>query len=88
VLRAFGLPADYLESVLFLSGGKLYKNSEAVLQLARELPFPFPLAYPLIFIPAIVRDTIYRFIAKHRYQWFGKQETCRLPTAEERARFL
>ncbi len=88
LLKEFGLPADYLESILFLSEGKLYKSSEAVLQIARRLPFPFPFAYPLIVVPRVLRDAVYRFIAKNRYRWFGKKEACRVPTAEERARFV
>ena len=39
-------------------------------------------------VPPRVRDAVYRYVAENRYRWFGKRETCRLPTPEERARFL
>ena len=39
-------------------------------------------------VPRPVRDRVYDVIAKHRYSWFGKRDTCRLPSAEERPRFL
>jgi predicted DCC family thiol-disulfide oxidoreductase YuxK len=42
----------------------------------------------LRFMPRVLRDGTYRVIARNRYRWFGKRETCRVPTAEERARFL
>ena len=39
-------------------------------------------------VPRPIRDAVYRWIARNRYQWFGKRDTCRLPTLEERERFL
>ena len=39
-------------------------------------------------IPKSLRDTIYEWIAKNRYRWFGKKESCMLPTPELKARFL
>jgi predicted DCC family thiol-disulfide oxidoreductase YuxK len=42
----------------------------------------------LRFIPRPLRDLVYRFIARHRYRWFGKTESCWLPTPELRGRFL
>jgi predicted DCC family thiol-disulfide oxidoreductase YuxK len=41
-----------------------------------------------LLVPRPLRDLVYRWIARNRYRWFGKKETCRLPNAEERARFL
>jgi len=38
--------------------------------------------------PRAVRDLGYRFVAAIRYRVFGKRATCRMPTPEERARFL
>jgi predicted DCC family thiol-disulfide oxidoreductase YuxK len=42
----------------------------------------------LVVVPRFLRDAVYRFIARNRYRWFGKSETCRVPTPELRARFL
>ena len=39
-------------------------------------------------VPQFLRDAVYRFIARNRYRWFGKEETCRVPTPELKARFL
>jgi predicted DCC family thiol-disulfide oxidoreductase YuxK len=39
-------------------------------------------------IPPVLRDAVYGWIARNRYAWFGKRETCRVPTAEERSLFL
>jgi predicted DCC family thiol-disulfide oxidoreductase YuxK len=39
-------------------------------------------------IPRPLRDIGYRIVAANRYRWFGKKETCRLPSPAERSRFL
>jgi predicted DCC family thiol-disulfide oxidoreductase YuxK len=41
-----------------------------------------------LIIPAFLRDIVYRFIARNRYRWFGKRDTCRLPTPTLAAKFL
>jgi predicted DCC family thiol-disulfide oxidoreductase YuxK len=59
-----------------------------VLRLLKHLGKGWQLLYGFIIIPAFIRDAVYRFIAANRYRWFGKKDQCRLPTAEERTRFL
>lgn len=39
-------------------------------------------------IPKPIRDSVYRIIARNRYRWFGKKDSCRIPTPQERARFI
>ncbi|HMR44897.1 MAG TPA: hypothetical protein PKC40_13730 [Saprospiraceae bacterium] len=39
-------------------------------------------------MPRPLRDLVYNFIARNRYRWFGKQESCWLPTPDLRSRFL
>ena len=40
-------------------------------------------------VPRSLRDFIYRVLAEHRYQWFGKTEgVCELPTERQRERLL
>ena len=76
-------------STFFLyENGKIYSKSTAALKVARQLSFPWFLLYGFIVVPAFLRDIIYDFIAKNRYKWFGKKESCRMPTPEERAKFL
>jgi len=79
---------DVPDSILFLNNGQLYSKSTAVLQLSKYLKFPWPLFYFLVVFPKIIRDVIYDFIARNRYKWFGVKETCRLPSDDERAKFL
>jgi predicted DCC family thiol-disulfide oxidoreductase YuxK len=76
------------DSVMLYVDGKLLVRSDAIIAICTYLKRPY--AYGTIFkyVPKGLRDSVYRLIAKNRYQWFGKKETCRVPSAEERERFL
>ncbi|MBJ6111439.1 thiol-disulfide oxidoreductase DCC family protein [Hymenobacter sp. BT523] len=76
------------ESVLLLSQGRLYSHSDAVLRIARGLGGVWRLAAVGQLLPRAFRDALYRFVACNRYRWFGRQESCMLPTPELQARFL
>ncbi len=76
------------ESIILVYNNRVYHYSDAVLQIARRLDGAWPLAYAGIVLPRFVRDPIYRFIARNRYRWFGRQESCMLPSPALKARFL
>ena len=50
--------------------------------------FPWSVFYVYIIIPRFIRDGIYRWIARNRYRWFGRQESCMIPTPELRKKFV
>lgn len=81
---------DSLESIILLKGsnGEILKSSDAVLEILSCLPAPWCWANLLRFVPKLIRDSLYLFITKHRYPWFGKRQECRLPTPEEKVFFL
>ena len=86
VLPAAGTDPD---SVLLLDQGRLYSHSAAVLRIARGLGGGWAvLAAPGWLLPTTARNAVYRFVARHRYHWFGRQSECWLPTPALRARFL
>jgi len=76
------------DSFIFFRNWKFYNRSTAFFQVMRVLGFPYNLLYVFIVFPRFLRDLVYDWIAKNRYKWFGKRETCRLPTAEEKSLFL
>lgn len=88
LLRRYGLPAGYAEAVLLIQDGKIFSGSTAALKIGQTLKFPwsFLAALGLIF-PVMLRDWVYRQIARHRYQWFGKRDVCLVPTEELQSRF-
>src|SRR5258708_637506 len=75
-------------SIVVLDGGKRYEESDAVLHIAVNLRWPWPLAFGLILVPRNVRDAAYRWVARNRYGWFGRRDVCALPPPEWRERFL
>jgi predicted DCC family thiol-disulfide oxidoreductase YuxK len=77
-----------LSTVVYYDQGQVYLRSAAVLRAVAALSWAWRWVLLLLIIPAPARDLIYRFIARNRYRWFGKRETCRLPTPAEKERFL
>lgn len=76
------------DSVVLLASGKVFLKSAAALEIARQLPFPWKMAVIFKVVPPGWRDKIYDWVARNRYRWFGKKETCRLPTKNERTLFV
>lgn len=76
------------ETLLLIEGGRCYDRSGAALRIVRKLRFPWPLLYALIIVPRPIRDSIYAWIARKRYRWFGKRQTCMTPDESLRSRFL
>lgn len=77
-----------LESILYYDQGQLYERSEAALRIARQLGGGWSLLYGFMIIPRFIRDGVYNWIARNRYKWFGRRDSCRLPTSELQQRFL
>ena len=77
-----------LSTVIYYKNQKKYYQSTAVLHVLKDIGSIFIILYPLIIIPAFIRNFCYDLIAKNRYRLFGKKDHCRLPTPEERNRFL
>lgn len=76
-----------LTSVVLLLNGKQYRKAEAVLKIFNELGGIWKLAKMGRLLPHRMRNAAYDLVAEHRYKLFGKKETCRLPSDDERSRF-
>jgi predicted DCC family thiol-disulfide oxidoreductase YuxK len=81
-------PASTPDSIVLLANGRLHTESTAVLLGVAALGRWYRLAGILLVIPSFLRDEIYRIVARNRYRWFGRTQSCRVPTPEERGRFL
>ena len=88
ILDWLNLSKDEFETIILLEKDKSYTKSTAFLKIIRNLPYPWPLLGVGYFIPRFLRDAIYDFVAKNRYNWFGKKETCLVPTGDLLKRFL
>jgi len=82
------LAGDEPGSVILLEDGKVYKRSAAALRIARHLSGGWPLLYAFILVPPFIRNFVYDQIGKRRYQVWGKQESCMVPTLELKSKFL
>ncbi|MCS6798587.1 MAG: thiol-disulfide oxidoreductase DCC family protein [Myxococcota bacterium] len=90
LLEALGhrAPADPPASVMLVENGRVYEASDAALRIARSLRGPWRALWILALVPRPLRDAVYRFVAARRYRWFGRHDTCTVPSPELRSRML
>lgn len=77
-----------LKTVILIADGVAYFKSDAALQILKQLKFPFKILYIFIIVPRFIRNWVYDFIAKNRYKFFGKKDTCMVPSQELKERFI
>ena len=77
-----------LDTIVFVEKGNIYTKSTAALRISKYLDGLWKFAYVLIIIPRPIRDAFYDFVAKKRYVWFGKRESCIMPTDDQKKMFL
>ena len=87
-LKHFNIGGDYLKTLVLISNKKAYTRSDAALEIARLLGGFWLALYVFKVIPPFIRNGVYDFISNNRYQWFGKEESCMIPTPELQGRFL
>lgn len=87
LLREHGLNNIDFTSIYFISENKLYDESSAILKISRYLNKPYRYLKYFGFVPKFIRDFVYKHISKNRYKIFGKSNTCRIPTPQERQYF-
>ncbi len=87
-LQKFNLPADTFNSFLLIDQDRLYTRSSAALHMLKHLGNGWKLLYAFILVPQFVRDGIYNIVAKNRYKWFGKKDSCWIPSEQLKAKFL
>jgi predicted DCC family thiol-disulfide oxidoreductase YuxK len=91
VTAARHLPPQHtaaLDTLVLAEGGRLYLRSEAVLRVAHHLGPAWRAVTLLRWVPRPLRDRAYDLVAGNRYRWFGRRDTCRVPTPAERGRML
>ncbi|THE14816.1 thiol-disulfide oxidoreductase DCC family protein [Bacillus timonensis] len=87
LLKKYGIPED-INSFVLIEGDQHFTKSTAALRVCRNLSGAYRFLSIFRLIPAPIRDIFYHIIANNRYKWFGKQESCMLPSPEVRKRFL
>lgn len=82
------LPTDYLNSLVLIENGKTYVKSDAALRLSKHLNGIWRIGSVFLIVPKFIRNAVYDLIARFRYSWFGKRETCWIPDPKWEVRFL
>jgi predicted DCC family thiol-disulfide oxidoreductase YuxK len=88
LLRQHGLDENQSDSFVFIEDGRAFTESTAALRVCKHLRWPWRWLRVCLILPRFVRDPFYRIIARNRYRWFGKSDSCLVPSPEIRARFL
>lgn len=86
--QELGIDTTQIESIILVHQQRYYYKSGAALRIARDLKGAWPLLSVFLIIPPFIRDGIYDIIARNRYRWFGKKESCMIPTPELKSKFL
>lgn len=88
ILQKYELHEKATDSIVYIHKGRAYLKSSAALHLARRLKGLYPLLFGFIIVPPFLRNAVYDLIARNRYKWFGKKESCMIPSAAQRKRFI
>ncbi|MWW25852.1 thiol-disulfide oxidoreductase DCC family protein [Algibacter lectus] len=89
ILNQYKIDTAKIDSILLYTPEKgINYKSTAALKVATSLGFPVNLMAIFFIVPTFIRNWVYDFIAKNRYKWYGKKESCMIPTPELKNRFL
>lgn len=89
IIKHIGIANTNIDSiVLYLPGIAYYYKSSAVIEIAKSLQGFFNYGMLFRLLPNALRDVVYDYIARNRYKWYGKKESCMIPTPELKAKFL
>lgn len=87
-LPSFVRSTGDVDTVIYLREGKIYDRSTAILWMFQDLGGLWKFTGVFFLIPSFLRNIIYRVVARNRYRWFPKRETCRVPTVKEKQKIL
>ena len=89
IIKYIGIDTQKTDSIiLYLPQIAYYYKSEATLEIAKSLGGIFKLATLFTIFPTSFNNYIYDYIAKNRYKWYGKKQSCMIPTKELQPKFL
>ncbi|MCM4170936.1 DUF393 domain-containing protein [Arenibacter sp. TNZ] len=84
-----GIDLSMVDSIILIEPGvAYYTKSTAALKIAQSFGGAWQFASVLEWIPEKIRNWVYDYVAKNRYQWYGKKEACMVPTPELKSKFL
>jgi predicted DCC family thiol-disulfide oxidoreductase YuxK len=89
ICKYLGISFSKMDSIILFDPGTAYfYKSSAVIEIGKSFGGFWKLSPVLRILPIFISDYIYDYVAKNRYNWYGKKESCMIPTAELKAKFL
>ena len=88
LLKRLGQEQNDLSTAVLIENGELFTKTDVGIRATKYFRFPWPMAQILLIFPKFLRDPFYDLIARNRYKWWGKKSVCKIPSPEERSRFL
>jgi predicted DCC family thiol-disulfide oxidoreductase YuxK len=89
IIKHIGIDRNKTDSIiLYLPGIAYYYKSQAALKIAKDMGGIYIFLSLFAYLPIVLTDSTYDFIAKNRYKWYGKKDQCMIPTKETLNKFL
>ena len=88
ITEQYKITEQYLDTVVLLDNDKIYLRASAVLRILKQLGGFYSLVYIFNVLPSPVLNFFYNIVARYRYRWFGKRDTCRVPDEVEKEKFI
>lgn len=89
ILKYIGVNNSQIDSiVLYLPGIAYFIKADAAFKILKELNSNYRFLLLLSFLPSFIKNSIYDYIATNRYKWYGKKESCLIPSRELESKFL
>ncbi len=88
IMEEYGIDSARNDYIVLLENGRVYSASTAALRIAGKLDGLWPVLRIFIIIPVPIRNFFYKFVARNRYRWFGKKNSCIVPEDSIRELFI
>lgn len=88
LMREAGVDPTDPETFIIADGTDIWRNSDAVIAIWKELGWPWKAAAIARLVPRPIRDALYGFVARNRYRMFGRRDQCWIPTSDQASRII
>ena len=89
ILQHIGVDREKMDSIILYEPGiAYYYKSAAVIEIAKALGGIAGLLSVFKIVPTSIRNPVYDYVARNRYKWYGKKDSCMMPTKEMLSKFL
>ena len=89
ITNHFKIDTVLIDSIILVESKNKYSiKSTAALKIIQQFSWPWQIFQICWILPSLLRNSMYTYIAKNRYKWFGKKDACMVPTPEIKSKFI